>query len=84
MPPVGVLPMPGGGALWVEAGDGLAVQSPLRRRPVQDKIPCRKSPLQALENFHLTRCRLSNAWRKLSFKTFYMSRRGAAGKVGCC
>ena len=83
MPPVGLLPMPGSGALWVEAGDGLAVRPPLRGRPVKDKIPCRKSPLQALENFHHTRCRLSNTWRKLSLNNGCMSQRRAAGKVGC-
>ena len=47
------------------------------------KIPHRECPLQALEVFDLTCCRLSNAWRKLSLNPYCMRRRMAAGKLGC-
>ena len=33
----GVFPMPGGGALRVEAGDGLAAKAPLGGLPVQEE-----------------------------------------------
>ena len=37
LPPAGVLPMSGGGALQVKAGDGQAVRYPLGGQPVQDE-----------------------------------------------
>ena len=32
---------------------------------------------------HLTLCHLSNTWRKLSLKSYWIRQRRAAGKVGC-
>ena len=40
----GLLPMTGSGAMWVEAGDGLAVLSPLGGRPVQDENTSSREP----------------------------------------
>ena len=40
----GVFPIPGGRALWVEAGDGLAVQTPLGGLPVQDENSSSREP----------------------------------------
>ena len=47
------------------------------------KIIRRKRQLQDLEVFYLTRCCLSNAWRKLSFNSCCMRQRRAVGKLGC-